>query len=57
MLKYITSAHRFELSAHVRAYVYNLVLIIMLRGRDPVLYMIREKHVILKVALQTRLAV
>ena len=53
MRTYITSAHGHELSRCVRADVYNCI--IMLPG--PVLCMIRERHVILKAALHSRLAV
>ena len=63
MRTYITSAHEHELSGCVRTDAYNLILIftriIMLPGPGPgpVLCMIRERHVILKVVLHTRLAV
>ena len=63
MRTYITSAHGHELSECVRADAYNVILIlhhiIMLPGPGPgpVLCMIRERHVILKAALHSRLAV
>ena len=61
MHTYITSAHGHELSGCIRADTYNLILIlhriIMLPGLSPVLCMIHERHVILKVALHSRLVV
>ena len=63
MRTYITSAHGNELSECVLADAYNLILIlhriIMLSspGPGPVLCMIRERYVILKAALHSRLAV
>ena len=55
---YITSACEHELSECVRADGKNYYLhSITLPGPGPVLCMIRERHVILKVVLYTRLAV
>ena len=58
---YITSARGHELSGHIRADVYNLIFKPYYYAPWPwactQLCMIREKHVILKAALHTRLAV
>ena len=59
MRTYITSAHGHELSGCVRADAYNLILIFAsyYYAPGPALCMIRERHVILKVAVHSRLAV
>ena len=63
MRTFITSAHGHELSGCVRADAFNLILIFasyyMLPGPGPgpVLCMIRERHIILKAALHSSLAV
>ena len=62
MCRYITSAHGHELSGCVRADAYNLIIIFCIillcsLGPGPVLCMIRERYVLLKVALHSRLAV
>ena len=63
MRTYITSAHGHELSGCVHADAYNLILIFASYYYapgpvpDPVLCMIRERHVILKAVLHSRLAV
>ena len=59
MRTYVTGALVQELSGCVRADAYNLISasIIMLLGPGPVLCVIRERHVILKAAIHSRLAV
>ena len=67
MRKSITSAHGHELSGCVRADAYNLILFFCIAllymlpgpgpGPGPVMCMIRERHVLLKAAIHSRLAV